>query len=110
MAKIQKSIDQYYETIMRDINLSVRIVVEGKEERTYVSRLVDWKGKELTFHAPLVRGDYIRFIRDKIYTFIFITGNSTYMTSVEIIEFSKDNKNHFYYKAIIKSPLTRNQQ
>lgn len=110
MGNIQKSIDQYYHLIMRDINLSVRIVVEGEEEKTYASRLMDWKGKKLTFHAPLVKGDYVRFLRDKIYTFIFVTGNCTYMTYVKIVEFSKDDKEHFYYKAIIKSPLTRNQQ
>ena len=45
MGKIQKSINSYQGPIMNDMNASARLIVEGKEENTYITRIIDWKDK-----------------------------------------------------------------
>lgn len=110
MTNIQKSINTYYDSIMKDINSSVRIISEGKEVKTYISKILTWKNTEISFYAPLVKGDYIRFLHNKTYPFVFVTQQCVYMTTVKIINFSKDENNNFYYIATIVDSLERNQQ
>lgn len=111
MGKIQDSIDRYYDSIMKDINASARLVIEGKkEDTTYVTRIIDWNDKKISFHAPLVLGEYVRLITDRTYTFIIVTNSAVYKTSIKITEFAKNKQGHFYYKALIVSSLQRNQQ
>lgn len=110
MDNIQKSIDTYYNSIMKDINASARIVVEGAEDQTYITRIIDWNSREITFHAPLVLGDYIRLVHNHVYPFVIVTKSCIYTTSIEIIDFSRNKQDHFYYKGLITSPLLRNQQ
>ncbi|HHX59697.1 MAG TPA: hypothetical protein GX707_03005, partial [Epulopiscium sp.] len=52
MNSIQKSIADYYKTIMDDMNASARIIVEGKENKTYITTIIDWHQNNITFHAP----------------------------------------------------------
>jgi len=110
MSSIKKSITKYYQTIMDDINASARIIVEGKEEKTYITRIIDWNQDNITFHAPLILGDYVRLLHDYIYPFVITTKMCVYMTSVKIVGFSKNKQGHFYYNGVIMSPLERNQQ
>lgn len=110
MKNIQTSIEKYYQAIMGDINASARIIVEEKEEKTYITTIIDWRDKEITFHAPLVLGDYVRLINNHTYPFVIVTKACVYMTSVKIISFSKNKQGHFFYKASISSPLHRTQQ
>lgn len=110
MDNIQKSIDKYYDSIMKDMNASARLIIEGKEEKTYITRIIDWEDKKISFYAPLVLGEYIRLITDHTYPFLIVTKSCIYTTSVRIIKLSKDKQGHFYYKAVINSALERNQQ
>lgn len=111
MGKIQKSIDRYYDSIMKDINASARLVIEGKkEDQTHITRIIDWNDEYISFHAPLVLGEYIRLLTDRTYGFIIVTKAAIYKTSIKITEFAKNKQGHFYYKAIMVSRLQRKQQ
>lgn len=111
MDKIQESINLYHDLVMKDMNASARIVVQGKEEeKTYISRIIDWNDKAISFHAPLVLGEYVRLITDRTYPFIIVTKACIYTTSVKIIKLTKNKQGHFYYKATIDATLKRNQQ
>ena len=110
MDSIQKSINKYHKTIMDDINASARIIVEGKEDKTYITTIIDWHQNNITFHAPLILGDYVRLLHDKVYPFVIITKSCVYMTTIKIVSFSKNKQGHFYYGGLIMSPLERNQQ
>lgn len=113
MNDIQKSINRYHTTIMKDINTSVRIIIEGKKEsesKTYISRIIDWENNEIHFYAPLVLGEYVRLIRNKTYPFVMVTNASVYRTTVNIVEMLKNKQGHFHYKAVINSTVQRNQQ
>lgn len=111
MGNIRESISRFHDSIMKDMNASARIVVEGKEEdKTYITRIIDWEDKDITFYAPLVLGEYVRLITEKSYPFLIVTKMCVYTTSVRIIKFTKNKQGHFYYKAVIDSALERNQQ
>ncbi len=110
MGNIQNSIDRYYDSIMKDINSSARIVTGDTEETTYITSIIDWHDNHISFHAPLVLGDYIRLLTGRTYSFLIVTKACIYMTSVEIVKFTKNKQGHYYYKATIVSPLKRNQQ
>lgn len=111
MGKLQKSLDMYYNSIMNDINASARIIVErNNEEQTYVTRIIDWKEREISFHAPLVLGEYVRLITGKTYPFVITTKNCVFTTSVTISQMAKNKQGHFYYQATIASSLKRTQQ
>lgn len=113
MNDIQKSINRHYTTIMKDMNSSVRIVVEGRtedEDKTYISRIIDWENNRISFHAPLVLGEYVRLSRTTTYPFIIVTESCIYTTSVKINEFLKNDQGHYYYRAVINSAVQRNQQ
>lgn len=110
MGNIQQSINRYQPPIMNDINSSARIIVEGPENQTYITRIIDWKDTDISFHAPLVLGEYIRLLTAKTYPFLIITKACIYKTSVKIIKLTKNKQGHFYYKATIDSSLERNQQ
>lgn len=110
MAKIQESIDRYQDLIMKDINASARVLVAGKEEKTYITRIIDWKDKDISFYAPLVLGDYVRLLTHKTYPFVIVTKACIYTTSVKIVKFTKNKQGHFYYEATIASSLQRKQQ
>ena len=111
MGKIEESINRYYNPIMNDMNASARIIVEGKEEeKTYITRIIDWKDREISFHAPLVLGEYVRLITGKSYSFVIVTKTCIYSTSVKVGKLTKNKQGHFYYKALIDSGLKRNQQ
>ncbi|HHX62351.1 MAG TPA: PilZ domain-containing protein [Epulopiscium sp.] len=110
MNSIQKSIADYYKIIMDDMNASARIIVEGKENKTYITTIIDWHQNNITFHAPLILGDYVRLLHDRVYPFVMITKACVYMTTVKIISFSKNKQGLFYYSGVIMSPLERNQQ
>lgn len=110
MGNIQNSIDRYYNSIMKDMNSSARIVIEGAEDKTYITSIIDWRDKHISFHAPLLLGDYVRLLTGKRYPFIIVTKACIYMTNVEIITFTKNKQGHYYYEATIVSPLKRNQQ
>ncbi len=111
MDNIQKSINQYQDLVMKDMNASARIVVQGKEEeKTYITRIIDWNDHDISFHAPLVLGEYVRLIAERTYSFVIVTKACIYTTSVKINKMTKNKQGHFYYKATINSPLQRNQQ
>lgn len=113
MNDIHNSINRYYTTIMKDMNASVRIIIKGRteeEDKTYISRIIEWESNEILFHAPLVLGEYVRLIRHHTYPFIMVTNSGVYTTSVKILEFLKNKQGHFYYKAVLNSVVERNQQ
>lgn len=110
MDAITKSITKYYDTIMSDINAVARIIVPGNEDKTYITTIIDWHDNEITFHAPLILGDYVRLLHNQTYSFIIVTKACIYTTSVKITDFSKNKQEHFFYSARISEPLKRNQQ
>lgn len=110
MKTIQTSIKKYYQAIMGDINASARIIVEAEEEKTYITTIIDWHDNKITFHSPLILGDYVRLINNHTYPFVIVTKACVYMTSVKIMGFLKNKQGHFFYKATIASPLQRTQQ
>lgn len=111
MGKIQESINRYHGPVMNDMNASARIIVKGKEEEnTYITRIISWEDKDISFHAPLVLGEYVRLITNATYPFLIVTKACVYATSVKINKLTKNKQGHFYYKATIVSTLKRNQQ
>lgn len=110
MDNIQESINKYYDPIMKDINASARIIVGTKEENTYITRIIDWQDKDISFYAPLVLGEYVRLITHRSYPFVIVTKACVYTTSIKVTKFTKNKQGHFYYKASIDSSLIRNQQ
>lgn len=110
MNLIKKSITKYHEAIMNDINATARIIVPGKDDKTYITTIIDWHDNEITFYAPLILGDYVRLLHNQIYSFVIVTKACVYMTSVKITDFGRNKQDHFFYSAIISSPLERNQQ
>ncbi len=111
MRKIQESINRYHGPIMNDMNASARIIIQGKEEeKTYITRIINWEDEVISFHAPLVLGEYVRLITDKTYDFLIITKACVYTTSVKIGQLAKNKQGHVYYKATVASSLERTQQ
>jgi c-di-GMP-binding flagellar brake protein YcgR len=106
LPSIQESIKLYQNTILNDINLTLRIIVKDK---TCITKLVDWPGDKFIFAAPLDKLDWVLFERDKIVKISFVTKNAIFSATIKILNRYR-KKEVLFYSAALLSPLIKEQQ
>lgn len=104
---LNQSIAHYKNTIFNDINLSVRII--EKEKPDYITRLIQWDDHQITFFAPISKGDFILYSIGETLEIHFLTNSGIYHTHIKIL--SKDRSDgNLYYVGEICTPIIRKQQ
>lgn len=104
---VLKSIEQYKNNIIKDINLVLRIVDEQK--KMYKTTLNQWENDELTFEAPIYQCDWVIFNLPTVLELCFITNQSIYMTHIELRQ-RKQLEGKLIYSGKITEPLVKKQQ
>ncbi|MGL4363553.1 MAG: flagellar brake protein [Cellulosilyticaceae bacterium] len=107
LTAINSSINLYKSTLMKDINLKLRLTDEHKKQ--YTTILDSWNDNIITFIAPLEKQDWVIFYQSDIIECSFITKQSLYTTSLKLIERTRD-KSNVLYKAQIISLIQKKQQ
>ena len=100
------SIIAYRESLLKDINLKIRIAVDDK---TYVTKLSEWENDTITLAAPLEQLDWVILSTARPLEITFMTKSALYTTQVQVLApLKKDGT--VYYSCKILKPLIRKQQ
>lgn len=105
--EVIKSADQYRDSLLKDINLILRLI--NPNEKVHTTTLTKWDKDEITFEAPIERCDWVIFPLPIVLEICFITKQSIYMSRLEVTKSQKVG-GKLLYKGQLLSPITKNQQ
>jgi c-di-GMP-binding flagellar brake protein YcgR len=106
LSRINKSIAAYQKGILEDMNATIRITIN---EKTYITKLVDWPSEKFIIAAPLDQLDWVLIERNKIVKVSFVTKAAIFAARARILNRHKKNE-MFFYSASLVSPLVKEQQ
>jgi c-di-GMP-binding flagellar brake protein YcgR len=103
---ILKTVKEYKDSLLSDINLSLRVTYD---KNTYITKIVDWQEDIITFFAPMDKTDWVILPHAVTLDLCFISKKALYMTTIQILG-KYTSKQKLYYNAVISSPLEKKQQ
>lgn len=106
-SEVLKSVHQYRENILKDINLVVRLI--NTDEKVYTTTLNKWEDDEIIFEAPIEQCDWVIFALPIVLEACFVTNQSIYMTKIEVSK-RHQVEGKLRYKGHILQPITKKQQ
>ena len=105
--EIIKSTDQYRDSLLKDINLVLRLI--NPNGKVHTTTLSNWDKDVLTFEAPIEKCDWVIFALPLVLEVCFIATQSIYMAQMEVTNRQPIN-GKLLYKGQLLNPITKKQQ
>lgn len=105
-SEIMSTIRAHKDSLLSDINLSLRITYNNN---TYITKIVDWQDDIISFFAPMDKTDWVILPHAVSLDLCFISKKALYMTTIQILG-KYMVKQTLHYNAIITAPIEKRQQ
>lgn len=103
---IENSIKMYRDSLMDDMNLTLRL---SYLHNTHTTKPIEWVERLLIFEAPIYKLDWVIYPQDALVDVVFVSKLALFCSKVRIVKKYRKNSSLFYVAEFI-SPIAKKQQ